>query len=73
MKFARSPRTHPEHYYYYYTSPMYASPEYAPVQYAYPPVYEEAAPESSDSSDMAMLAVAGAVVGALIGWQKGGE
>jgi len=48
---------------------MYASPEYAPVQYAYPPVYEEAAPESSDSSDMAMLAVAGAVVGALIGYQ----
>merc|ERR1712134_47979 len=43
--------------------------EYAPVQYAYPPVYEEAAPESSDSSDMAMLAVAGAVVGALIGYQ----
>merc|ERR1719409_1004751 len=44
---------------------MYASPE----QYAYPaayPVYEE---ETSDWSSVAMLAVAGAVVGGVIGNQ----
>ena len=49
-----------------YASPqMYASPE----QYAYPaayPVYEE---ETSDWSSVAMLAVAGAVVGGVIGNQ----
>jgi plastocyanin len=51
---------------------MYASPEVVPAQYAYPaayPVYEQEAPENSDWSDMAMLAVAGAVVGAVIGYQ----
>jgi plastocyanin len=51
---------------------MYASPEVVPAQYAYPaayPVYEQEVPENSDWSDMAMLAVAGAVVGALIGYQ----
>ena len=48
---------------------MYASPEYVPAQYAYPeayPVYEQ---ETSDnSSNLAMLAVAGAVVGGAIGY-----
>merc|ERR1719207_457415 len=44
---------------------MYASPE----QYAYPaayPVYEQ---ETSDWSNVAMLAVAGAVVGGVIGYK----
>jgi plastocyanin len=49
-----------------------AAPEmYAPVQYAYPesyPVYEEAASNNDGWSDTAMLAVAGAVVGAAIGY-----
>ena len=49
----------------YASQQMYASPE----QYAYPaayPVYEE---ETSDWSSVAMLAVAGAVVGGVIGNQ----
>merc|ERR1719337_337812 len=52
---------------------MYASPEmmYAsPEQYAYPaayPVYEQES--TSDWSNVAMLAVAGAVVGGVIGYK----
>merc|ERR1719440_334236 len=49
---------------------MYVTDQYAPAQYAYPeayPVYEEAASEDDGWSDVAMLAVAGAVVGAVIG------
>jgi plastocyanin len=50
-----------------------AAPEmYAPAQYAYPesyPVYEQEAAGTSEWSDMAMLAVAGAVVGAAIGYK----
>merc|ERR1719269_480395 len=48
---------------------MYASPEYVPAQYAYPeayPVYEQET--SGNSSNVAMLAVAGAVVGGAIGY-----
>ena len=50
---------------------MYASPEYAPVQYAYPeayPVYEQET-SSNSWSNVAMLAVAGAV-GVWIGYTK---
>merc|ERR1719181_1823798 len=51
---------------------MYASPEYVQAPYAYPaayPVYEQEASNSSDWSNVAMLAVAGAVVGGVIGYQ----
>merc|ERR1719484_482464 len=51
---------------------MYASPEYVPAQYAYPeayPVYEQATSDSSEWANMAMLAVAGAVVGGVIGYK----
>jgi plastocyanin len=47
----------------YATQEMYAAPEYPA---AYPVVYEQ---EASESSDWAMLAVAGAVVGAVIGYK----
>jgi plastocyanin len=55
------------------TPQMYApyAPEYVPAQYAYPeayPVYEQDTSDNSGWSDMAMLAVAGAVVGAAIGF-----
>jgi plastocyanin len=61
----------------YVASPqMYAGQEMAaPVQYAYPeayPVYEQETP-ASNWSDVAMLAVAGAVVGAAIGHQAKGK
>jgi plastocyanin len=50
-----------------------AAPEmYAPAQYAYTeayPVYEQEAADNSGWSDVAMLAVAGAVVGAAIGYK----
>merc|ERR1719235_1566594 len=52
-----------------YQSTYAAAPEmmYAPeVQYAYPEAYPE---ESSGFSDMAMLAVAGAALGAAIGYK----
>jgi flavodoxin I len=54
----------------YASENMYASPEYVPAQYAYPaayPVYEQEA--SNDWSNVAMLAVAGAVVGGVIGYK----
>jgi plastocyanin len=56
---------------------MYAaemSAPYAPVQYpaAYP-VYEEEVSDNSEWSDVAMLAVAGAVVGAVIGYKTKSE
>ena len=49
-----------------YASPqMYASPE----QYAYPAVYPVYEQETSDWSNVATLAVAGAVVGGVIGYK----
>jgi flavodoxin I len=54
----------------YASENMYASPEYVPAQYAYPaayPVYEQET--SNDWSNVAMLAVAGAVVGGVIGYK----
>merc|ERR1719484_420304 len=51
---------------------MYASPEYATSPYAYPaayPVYEQATSDSSEWANVAMLAVAGAVVGGAIGYK----
>jgi len=51
---------------------MYASPEYVPAQYAYPeayPVYEQATSDTSEWANVAMLAVAGAVVGGAIGYK----
>jgi flavodoxin I len=54
----------------YASQEMYASPEY--VQYAYPaayPVYEQEISDSSSWSKVAMLAVAGAVVGGVIGYK----
>merc|ERR1719359_1026436 len=49
-----------------------AAPEmYAPAQYAYPeayPVYEQESASNGEWSDVAMLAVAGAIVGAAIGY-----
>merc|ERR1719281_91104 len=53
---------------------MYATPEYAAAPYAYPaayPAYEQEA--NNDWSDVAMLAVAGAVVGAAIGYTTKGK
>jgi plastocyanin len=54
-----------------YTPYAPAAPDmYAQAQYAYPeayPVYEQEASDSSGWSDVAMLAVAGAIVGAAIG------
>jgi len=57
---------------------MYAPGQemYATAPYAYPEaytVYEQEAPASSEWSDVAMLAVAGAVVGAAIGSQMKGK
>jgi flavodoxin I len=49
----------------YATEEMYASPEY--VEYV--PVYEQEAAGTSGWSDVAMLAVAGAAVGAAIGYK----
>jgi len=49
----------------YATQEMYAAPEYAPAQYEY--AYYEQASDSYGWSDVAMLAAAGAVVGAVIG------
>jgi flavodoxin I len=43
---------------------MYASPEF--VQYAYPAAYDQ---ETSGTGNLAMLAVAGAVVGGVIGYK----
>jgi plastocyanin len=59
----------------YMASPqMYAGQEmYAPATYAYPeayPVYEQ---ENNDWSNVAMLAVAGAIVGAVVGHQVQGK
>ena len=51
---------------------MYASPQYVPAQYAYPeayPVYEQATSDTSEWANVAMLAVAGAVVGGVIGYK----
>jgi flavodoxin I len=50
---------------------MYASPEYLPPQYAYPaayPVYEQEATGTSGSSNVTMIAVAGALVGGFVGY-----
>jgi flavodoxin I len=50
---------------------MYASPEYLAPQYAYPaayPVYEQEAKGTSGSSNVTMLAVAGALVGGFVGY-----
>jgi plastocyanin len=57
-----------------YAAPeMYATPEYAAAQYAYPAAvaYEQEAP--ADWSNVALLAVAGAVVGAAIGSKAKGK
>ena len=52
---------------------MYASPEYLPAQYAYPQpayaIYEEETSDSSGWANVAMLAVAGAVVGGVMGYK----
>jgi flavodoxin I len=52
---------------------MYASPGYAPAQFGYPEpayvVYEEGSADSSGWANVAMLAVAGAAVGAMIGYK----
>jgi flavodoxin I len=56
----------------YGSQEMYASPEYVPSQYAYPaayPVYEQETSDTSGWSNVAMLAVAGAVVGGVIGYK----
>merc|ERR1719327_579835 len=50
---------------------MYASPEYLAPRYAYQaayPVYEQEATGTSGSSNVAMLAVAGALVGGFVGY-----
>jgi len=57
----------------YASQQMYASPEYIPSQYAYPAayaVYEQEANETSGSTIVATLAVAGAFVGGVIGYVK---
>jgi flavodoxin I len=48
----------------YASQEMYASPEF--VQYAYPAAYDQ---ETSGTGNLAMLAVAGAVVGGVIGYK----
>merc|ERR1719217_420693 len=61
----------------YAASPqIYAGPEMyaaAPYAYAEPLVYEQEPPASNDWSDVAMLAVAGALVGAAIGAKATGK
>jgi flavodoxin I len=52
-----------------YASQQYGlSTEYLPAQYAYP-VYEEATSDTSGWANVAMLAVAGAVVGGVVGYK----
>jgi flavodoxin I len=54
----------------YASQEMYASPEYVPVQYAYPAYSTYEQEETSGWSNVAMLAVAGAVVGGVIGYSN---
>jgi flavodoxin I len=55
----------------YANQEIYASPEYVPAQYAYPSyaAYEQETSDTDGWSNMAMLAVAGAVVGGVIGYK----
>ena len=56
----------------YASQEMYASPGYVTSPYAYPaayPVYEQETSDSNEWSNVAMLAVAGAVVGSVIGYK----
>merc|ERR1719159_1848616 len=56
----------------YASQEMYVSPEYVTSPYAYPaayPVYAQETSDSSEWSNVAMLAVAGAVVGGVIGYK----
>merc|ERR1719197_1987100 len=48
---------------------VFATQQYAPTQYAFP-VHEQEASDTSGWSNVAMLAVAGAVVGGVIGHKK---